>query len=116
MGKSKNEQEKLRTQRDYQKEYRDRMRAERRPGRDDVARVCLHLMIMNADKKGGQDVGRLIEVIAEPLTEQGFDQNASLDVIENLIEKYTKGKWDFRRKMHLRRRPGDGGTDGTKKS
>jgi len=114
MGKSKNEKEKLLVQREYQKGYRNRMRAERRPGRDDVARVCLHLMIVNADKKGDQDIKRLIEVIAEPLTEQGFDQNASLDVIENLIEKYTKGKWDFRRKMHLRRRSGDWGTDGKK--
>jgi hypothetical protein len=76
--------ERLRKQCERQKDYRDRLRAERKPTRDDIVRVLLHY----------------------GLADQGFDKDASLGVIDDLIDKYTKRGWDFRRKVHLMP-PGD---------
>ena len=102
MASSKQQAERLRKQRERQKEYRDRMRAERKPTRDDVARVFLHFMIAKAMKSGNQDgMEKLIDLLLDGLADQGFDKDASLDAIDDLIDRYTKRGWDFRRKVHL---------------
>lgn len=102
MATSKEQAERLRKQRIRQQEYRDRLRAERRPDRDDVARVFLHFMIVKAVKSGDKDgMEKLIDMLLDALAAQGFDRDASLDVIEDLIFRYTKRGWDFRRKVHL---------------
>jgi len=44
---------------------------------------------------------KLISMLLDALADQGFDKDASLDVIDDLIARYTKGGWDFRRKTHL---------------
>lgn len=95
-------EQQLRKQRERQQEYRERLRAERRPGRDDVARILLHFMIIKAQKsgdKGGME--KLVSMLLDALADQGFDKGASLDVIDDLIERYTKRGWEFRRKVHL---------------
>lgn len=102
MATSKEQAERLRKQRIRQQEYRDRLRAERRPSRDDVARVFLHFMIVKAVKSGDKDgMEKLINMLLDALEAQGFDRDASLDVIEDLIFRYTRRGWDFRRKVHL---------------
>ncbi|MGP3713263.1 hypothetical protein ACS5UA_20825 [Brucella sp. RRSP16] len=102
MASSKQQAERLRKQRERQKEYRARLRAERKPTRDDVARVLLHFMIVKAVKSGNRDgVEKLIDMLLDGLADQGFDKDASLDVIDDLIVRYTKRRWDFRRKVHL---------------
>ena len=95
-------EQQLRKQRERQQEYRERLRAERRPGRDDVARILLHFMIVKAVKSGDKDgMEKLIDMLLNALAAQGFDRDASLDVIEDLIFRYTRRGWDFRRKVHL---------------
>lgn len=99
MATNRQQAERLRKQRERQQEYRDRLRAERRPGRDDIARILLHFMIVKAQKsgdKGGME--KLISMLLDALADQGFDKDASLDVIDDLIARYTKGGWDFRRR------------------
>ena len=59
-------------------------------------------MIVKAQKsgdKGGME--KLISMLLDALADQGFDKDASLDVLEDLIFRYTKLGWDFRRKTHL---------------
>ena len=66
------------------------------------ARVFLHFMIAKAMKSGNQDgMEKLIDMLLDGLADQGFDKDASLDVIDDLIVRYTKRRWDFRRKVHL---------------
>ncbi|MEE9922386.1 MAG: hypothetical protein PBV01_03235 [Brucella anthropi] len=102
MASNRQQAERLRKQRERQKEYRDRLRAERKPTRDDVARVFLHFMIAKAMRSGNQDgMEKLIDMLLDGLADQGFDKDASLDVIDDLIDRYTKRGWDFRRKVHL---------------
>ena len=90
-------------QRERQRAYRERLKAERRPGRDDVARVLLHFVIAeNAsrpDRKGRLDA--LQDVIVGCLVDQGFEERASHAVFDDLVERYTKEGWGFRRKGHL---------------
>lgn len=47
---SKEQAERLRKQRERQRVYRLRLKAERRPSRDDIARVVLLFMIVRASK------------------------------------------------------------------
>lgn len=103
MASSRQQSERLRKQRERQKDYRDRLRARRKPTRDDIARVLLHFMIVKVVKSGNQDgTEKLIDMLLDALADQGFDKDASLEVIDDLIVRYTKSGWDFRRKMHLR--------------
>jgi len=59
-------------------------------------------MIVKAVKTGDKDgMEKLIDMLLDALAGQGFDEDASLDVIDDLIARYTKGGWEFRRKVHL---------------
>lgn len=105
MASSKQQSKRLRKQRERQKEYRNRLKADRKPTRDDIARVLLHFMIVKAVKSGNQDgMEKLVDMLLDALADQGFDKEASLDVLDDLIVRYTKRGWDFRRKIHLRPR------------
>jgi len=102
MATSRQDAERLGKQRERQRRYRDRQRAERRPGRDDIARILLHFMIVKAVKSEDTvAMEKLITMLLDALKGQGFDEDASLDVVEDLIFRYTKRGWDFRRKIHL---------------
>lgn len=102
MSLSRQQAERLRKQRERQKIYRAQLKAERKPTRDDIARVVLHFMIVRAanDKDRGF-LDQFIDLILADLKTQGFDEATSLDVLDDLIIKYTKMNWDFRRKIHL---------------
>lgn len=99
------ESERLRKQRQRQSEYRKKMKAERRPSRDDIARVFLHAAITQAWRwkyeKREKMLSWVVDTILEGLIAQGFDPKASAEAIEDLIDKYTKDRWEFRRKVHL---------------
>lgn len=90
-------------QRLRQQTYRDRLKAERRPSRDDIARMLLHFAITESmrSKKGRSRLGLIEEKVVERLVAQGFDGRASYAVFDDLIERYTRQKWEFRRKPHL---------------
>lgn len=91
-----------REQKERQRALRAKQKAEKRPGRDDVARVALYWMISRMTSKAARDVlAEMEDEIVAVLTDQGFDQKASFDVFDELVEKYDGGIWGFRRKPHL---------------
>ena len=96
-------------QRGRQQAYRERLKRERRPGRDDVARIALHWLIVEtarmAEKQNNPArMNKVEEVLLEGLVAQGFDARASDQVLGELIDKYVDG-WNFRRKLHLQEAP-----------
>jgi len=67
------------------------LKAERKPTRDDIARVVLHFMIVRVAKsRDKRAIDRLTDLILEALDDRGFDKDASLDAIDDLVGKYTK--------------------------
>lgn len=103
MSTFKQAEERLRKQRERQQRTRDRHKLERKPSRDDIARVLLHVIIMRSyETKQMHMLDGLFDVIVDSLKAQGFDNDASYAVIDDLIEKYTKSKWQFFRKLHLK--------------
>lgn len=102
---SKEQAERLRKQRERQRVYRLRLKAERRPSRDDIARVVLLFMIVRASKDWNHRfLEQLTDLILKGLKSQGFDEDASLDVLDDLIAKYATSTCGFRRKIHTLRR------------
>ena len=90
----------------YQRAYRLQQKALRKPSRDDVARVALHLAISEALQDGrGEELGAWYEAIIDRLVDQGFDRNAANRRVDQLIERYADG-WGFQRKPHLMTRAG----------
>jgi hypothetical protein len=97
-------------QRGRQRVYRERLKEERRPSRDDVARIALHWLIVEtarmAEKQNKPSrMNKVEEVLLEGLVAQGFDPRASDQVLGELIDKYVDGGWNFRRKLHLQEEP-----------
>jgi hypothetical protein len=88
-------------QADHQRAYRLQQKDLRKPSRDDVARLALHLMINDAlrrDQDG--ELGIWCENLVTRLVAQGFERNAAYRRVDQLIERYTDG-WAFQRKPHL---------------
>ncbi len=99
----KQDLERLRKQRERQQKVRERNKRDRKPSRDDIARVLLHIIIMRSYQKNQMHMlDSLFDVIVGGLKVQGFDKDASYSVIDDLIEKYTKSNWQFFRKLHLK--------------
>lgn len=96
------DRERLRKQRARQQELRAAALSEKRPTRDDVARVALFWMISNMAEKANKDiVDEFQDRMVRLLTDQGFDEKSSDEVLDDLIRKYSSGDWPFRRKVHL---------------
>ncbi len=94
--------ERLRKQRARQQELREAALAEKRPTRDDVARMALFWMISNMAEKAEKGVlDEFRDRMVRLLTDQGFDEKASDEVLDDLIRKYSTRNWPFRRKVHL---------------
>ncbi|MGO4565897.1 hypothetical protein AB4Z52_12680 [Rhizobium sp. 2YAF20] len=94
--------ERNRKQRERQRQLRDQQRAERRPGRDDVARITLHWMITRSVATSNEDQLDVIEdVLVRRLVAQGYDERASYEVFDDLVDKYADTNFGFRRKVHL---------------
>jgi hypothetical protein len=92
-------------QADYQRAYRAEQKALRKPTRDDVARLALHLMI-NGWLQDGDDakLAEWCKTIVARLGEQGFEKDATYHRLDELIERYAQG-WSFQRKTHLMAEP-----------
>jgi hypothetical protein len=90
-----------------QKAYRVQQTALRKPSRDDVARVALHLMITEALSVGDAGLGSWCEHIVKILVAQGFERSAAHRRLEQLVELYADG-WQAQRKPHLTRPKTDG--------
>jgi hypothetical protein len=90
-------------QRERQQQLRDQHKAERRPDRDDVARLLLAWSISGHLMEGRPDrVEQLGDILVGKLVDQGFDERASYEVFDALVDRYASGDSPFRRKVHLR--------------
>lgn len=93
--------EKLDKQRIRQQRIRDRMKAERKPSRDDIARALLHWSITANVQEGRETLLFHLQTrIVEILIAQGFDEVAADASFDDLVDRYSEG-WSFRRKQHL---------------
>lgn len=89
-------------QRERQRLLRDRHKVERRPARDDFARILLFRVISGLLKTGKlTKLGELEDELVGELTQQGFDERAAYEVFSALVEQYGRGDSPFRRKVHL---------------
>lgn len=95
-----------------QREYRARMKRQKAPSRDDVARAFLHWAVTEAIREGHREkLQRVQEEIVDRLVKQGFDLGASDAAFDAIIDRYASG-WSFQRKQHLLRRRDDDPDDG----
>lgn len=91
----------LEKQRLRQKELRERHRALKRPSRDDIARMLLHIALdENVRGKNFAELDRLQDGLVNKLVNQGFDKQQCDLVFEDLVDRYKRG-WDFTKKVHL---------------
>ncbi|MDR7028988.1 hypothetical protein [Rhizobium rosettiformans] len=91
-------------QRERQIRVREQALADRRPTRDDIARMLLWQMIvgvLNTRDDAKAVLDKLGNEIAEGLERRGFDGDESLDVFDALVIKYSDGLYPFRPKRHL---------------
>lgn len=95
--------ERLRKQRERQQIIRQSDKAKGKPSRDDIARVVLHMMIISHhEAKTMNKLDEYSDIIVEELIAQRFDKNASYSAFADIVVKYTKSDWQFRRKIHLK--------------
>lgn len=93
-----------------QQNVRRKARAARRPSRDDIARLWLWQVITDAQKDGEEGktlISKMADKIVAGLEQQGFDDQESYDVLDELVRKYADGLYPFRPKRHLGAGPGD---------
>lgn len=86
-----------------QQEVRDTNKANRRPTRDDLARILLWKMIMAAHEQKDTEgtLGKLLNSLLVDLVRQRFDVKESDDVFYELADRYSNGVYPFRPKRHL---------------
>lgn len=102
--------EKLDKQRERQRVVRATRRAERKPSRDDIARILLHWAIVENLRRGREEeIFRFQKFITGELVAQGFDRLACDKAFDELVDKYGAG-WAFQRKPHLHGDPVDEAT------
>lgn len=89
-------------QRERQRKLRAAAKLERKPSRDDVARVLLHWTITKSIHRKQEDLlDRVEDEVVSVLAAQGFDEGKAYEVFDDLIERYTKQRWGFQRKIRL---------------
>ncbi|MES2031275.1 MAG: hypothetical protein V4477_19010 [Pseudomonadota bacterium] len=85
----------------YQRSYRAEQKVLRKPSRDDVARVALHVMIADTlERKEDGEFAALCEALVTRLVDLGFDRGAAYCRVDDLVERYADG-WAPQRKPHL---------------
>ena len=100
-GMRKSKAKRLSEQAVYQRAYRMQQKALRKPSRDDVARVALHLMIGEALKHNHDgELDEWCAALVIRLADQGFNRHAAHRRVDELIARYADG-WAFQRKPHL---------------
>ncbi len=99
----KSRKQKLEEQRERQADVRAKAKANRKPGRDNFARVLFWQMIRAAqrDQDPRQKLDRLRDKMTDVLEEQGFDLKEAEDVFEDLAKRYSNGLNPFRPKFHV---------------
>ena len=97
-------EERLRKQREYQREYRKRIKEARAPDRDEIACELLHYAITENLKLGREDeLWTLADSIIERLVARSFDRAATEQAFVAIVDRYQAG-WTFQRRLHLENR------------
>jgi hypothetical protein len=97
----RDQSDRLEKQRVRQRNVRERNKKLRRPGRDDIARMLLHIALEENLRRGDlSELNRLQDGLTAALVRQGFDRQQSDRAFEELVDKYKSG-WTFQRKVHL---------------
>ena len=104
----------LETQRVRQRAYWARLKAERRPSNEDLARALLDVTLTQHLKLGRyEDLFRIMDLVAKRLQDVGFSRKATRAVWFDLQDRYDRG-WSLLRQrislaeLHTLRRE-DGG-------
>jgi hypothetical protein len=99
--RGRNRDERLRRQREYQRSYRERFKANRLPDRDEIAREMLHQAVIENLVEGREaELELLVDGVIDGLVARGYDRNGSRRVFSDLIDRYEQG-WAFQRRLHL---------------
>lgn len=99
--KKRTEEQRVRSEKN-----RDDNRKDRRPGRDDIARVWLWRSIRGIQtrrKNPRADLDSMRNQIVDDLAHQLFSAREAEEVFEELAGRYANGIFPFRTKVHLRR-------------
>ena len=89
-----------RDQAEHQRAYRARQKADGKPSRDDVARIVLHWVVIDALRRSGPEVSRLRDALVRRLVDQGFSETHATARVDDILDRYEQG-WTFQRKPHL---------------
>lgn len=99
----RNERQRLR-----QLSVRRTAKEQKKPSRDDIARMLLWQMITGIQKNKEKDkagkremLDKMLKRTVNGLESQGFDAQQSEDAFEALVDKYANSSSPFRRKLHL---------------
>jgi hypothetical protein len=104
---SKSNEKRRGGQADYQRAYRMQQTTLRKPSRDDVARLALHLIITEALRLGQDgELAELCETLVDRLETQGFSRDSACRRVNQLVDRYAAG-WSPQRKPHLTRPSAD---------
>jgi len=92
----------LEKQRVWQREYRARLKAERRPSNEDLARALLDVVLTYYLERGrDSDLIRLLDHVANRLQDVGFSQEATRKVWFELEDRYFAGWSLLRQRVSL---------------
>jgi GAF domain-containing protein len=99
----KSKRQRNQEQRERQAAVRAKAKANKKPARDDFARVLLWQMIRAAQRE--RDPRRKLDLLRDTMTdvleEQGFDLKEAEDVFEDLAKRYSNGLNPFRPKFQM---------------
>jgi hypothetical protein len=84
-------QRRKRKQREYQAGYRDRLKDEKTPDRDDVAAACLRRML-GIWRENASYAELFRDGMVKDLTKRGFGEEQVKTVIDNMIERERRRK------------------------
>lgn len=90
----------------YQRAYRAEQTAQRKPSRDDVARLVLHATVLDMLSRDRCELGVWSAALVAGLVAQGFDRDAARRRIDDLIARYADG-WVPQHKAYLTRLQND---------
>lgn len=92
----------LETQRVRQRAYRARLKAERRPSNEDLARALLDVALTRHLKLGRyEDLFRIMDLVAKRLQDVGFSREATRAVWFDLQDRYDSGWSLLRQRISL---------------
>lgn len=110
-GRGNGSDERLRKQREYQRDYRRRMKKAKVQYRDEIARELLHYAITENLKRGREsELWALADAVIERLAARGYDREATGRAFVGTVDRYEDG-WDFQRRVHLLAGADEGAAD-----